>query len=359
MLVSGWRRSADAQHVRRPSPALFLTVIALLFCLLLFLIGAIGLSLALQHQLGGNLSRIPGAFAGLTNRPQRPTEGSAARAVNILVLGTDRRSPVPTTGTDARAAEWLPGAQRSDTIMVVHIDGDRRGVSVISIPRDSWVDVPGFGHAKINAAFSWDGPALAIRTVEHLTGLHIDHLAVVDWAGFSALTDALGGVEVDVPNTVYDSSHKVTWRAGWHRLDGAAALDYVRMRYGLPGGDFDRIHRQQYFLHQLMRTTLHESLWTHPMRTYHLLDVLTQHLSVDSGWSESSMSSLALSLRSLRSSQVHYLTVPVAGTGYAGAQSVVWLNRAANRSLWSAVREDQVERWLAEHPTEHLPRSVS
>jgi len=355
-----WRSGTEADaRAPRQDPALFLTVLALLVCLLLALLGAITLSLALKMQLARNITPIPGAFAGLHHRPARVTTGTAARAVNILVMGTDRRSTVATTGSDARAREWVMGAQRSDTIMVVHIDGNRRGASVISIPRDSWVDVPGHGRAKINAAFSYAGPSLAVSTVERLTGLRIDHLAVVDWAGFSALTDALGGVEVDVPGTVYDSSHKVTWTAGRHRLDGAAALDYVRMRYGLPGGDFDRIRRQQYFLHQLLHTILRESLWAHPVRSYHLLDALTAHLSVDAGWSRSDMTELLASMRGLHSGDVNYLTVPVRGTGYVGDQSVVWLDDADNRSLWRAVRSDRVERWLRAHPGSTLHGHVA
>jgi len=346
-----WRSGREVEAgTRRQDPALFLTVLALLMCLLLVLLGAIALSVTLKTQLVKNITPIEGVFAGLQHRPARVTTGTAARAVNILVMGTDRRSAVATTGADARAPEWVMGAQRSDTIMVVHIDGDRRGASVISIPRDSWVEVPGHGRTKINAAFSYAGPSLAVSTVERLTGLRIDHLAVVDWAGFSALTDALGGVEVDVPGTVYDSSHKVTWTAGRHRLDGAAALDYVRMRYGLPGGDFDRIRRQQYFLHQLLHTILRESVWAHPVRSYHLLDTLTAHLSVDAGWSRDDMAELLVSLHGLHSDEVHYLTVPIRGTGYVGDQSVVWLDAAGNRSLWRAVRSDHVERWLRAHP---------
>lgn len=350
---------AHNDTAKRPNPVVFWTVMSLLTGLLLVLVGAVVLSLTLQARLGDNVHHFGGAFKGLTDRPGRPRSGVAKDAVNILVLGTDRRSRVPTTGTGARASDWVYGAQRSDTIMLLHIDGDRRGASVISIPRDSWVPIPGYGHAKINAAFSWAGPSLAVRTIEGLTGVRIDHLAVVDWSGFSALTNALGGVEVDVPHTVYDPSERVTWRSGWHRLDGARALDYVRMREGLPGGDFDRIHRQQYFLHQVLRASLHGSLWAHPVRTYRLLDVLTRHLSVDAGWSRSAMLALLASLRGLQSSDVHYLTVPVRGTGWADEQSVVWLAPAADRSLWRAVRDDHVERWLRAHPGSVLKSQVS
>ena len=110
--------------------------------------------------------------------------------------------------------------------MVLHIDGDRGGGSIISIPRDSWVTVPGYGQAKINVAFSYAGPSLT--------------------------ADTLGGVEVNIPETTYDSMRKKKWTAGRHKLDGAETLTYVRQRYGLPGGDFDRIKRQQNVMRTLM-----------------------------------------------------------------------------------------------------------
>ena len=312
----------------------------------------------LQHHLTSNIKRVDDVFTGLPHRPDRPA-GPAGHAVNILVLGTDRRSAVPTTGSEARAAEWLPGEQRSDTIMVVHIDADRRGVSVISIPRDSWVQVPGYGSAKINAAFSFAGPSLAVATVEELTGLRIDHLAVIDWAGFMDLTDAAGGVTVTVPRTVTDSARGITWTAGEHTLDGEKALAYVGERYGLPGGDLDRVRRQQSFLRLLMQDSLHTKMRKDPKMVYDFLDTVTRHLTVDSGWSTRDMARLAMSLRNLRSADIRYLTVPVAGLGWAGDQSIVRLDRRQDARLWGAVREDRVAGWLERHPEVETPAIVN
>ena len=120
--------------------------------------------------------------------------------------------------------------------MILHIDADREGASLISIPRDSWVNVPGYGHNKINAAFSLAGPSLAVETVEDLTGVRIDHLAVVDWEGFRSLIDTVGGVTVTVPRTVEDPHNDVVWTKGRHPLNGAAGADLLRQRYGLPDG---------------------------------------------------------------------------------------------------------------------------
>jgi len=330
----------------------------LLVCLGLLGVAAGGAALWMQHHLSANIDRVDDVFTGLQDRPARPV-GRAGEAVNILVLGTDRRSDVPTTGSDAQAPGWLPGEQRSDTIMVVHIDADRRGASVISIPRDSWVPVPGHESAKINAAFSYAGPGLAVATVEQLTGLRIDHLAVIDWSGFEDLTDAVGGVTVVVPQTVTDTARGITWPAGEYRLDGKQALDYVGQRYGLPGGDLSRVERQQSFLRQLMRDSLHQEMRKDPTLLYDFLDTVTQHLSIDAGWSMRDMARLALSMRNMRSADIRYATAPVAGLGWVGDQSIVRLDQRGNARLWRAVREDRAEAWLDRHSEVETPDVVN
>lgn len=318
-----------------------------------------GAGIYLQHKLDDQITRIDNAFTGLKNRPAKAVSGNAAKAVNVLLMGTDRRSSAQTTGSDATAKEWIAGAQRTDTLMILHIDGDRRAASVISIPRDAWVVVPGHGTNKINAAFSFAGPSLAVQTVENLTGLRIDHLAVIDWDGFKQLTDALGGVTLDIPKTVHDHYRNITWTAGRHTLDGAEALDYVGQRAGLPGGDFDRIHRQQYFLRTLLGNTLHQEFRREPKRVYDVLDTVTKNLSVDRGWSIGAMRNLAFSLRNLRSADIQFMTVPVNGTGMEDRQSVVYLDAGRDDELWSAVREDRVAAWLAANPGSGVPAAVS
>ena len=309
-------------------------------------------------QLNHNLDRVHGVFDGLTHRPQKPSTGPGAEAVNILVLGTDRRSTVPTTGSDAEADAWEAGAQRSDAMMILHVSGDRRSASVISIPRDSWVQVPGYGMAKINAAFSYGGLPLTVATVEHLTGVRIDHLVLADWAGFASMTDALGGVRVTVPQTVTDSARNVTWTAGEHVLDGDQALDYVGQRYGLPLGDLDRVRRQQAVLRALATQTLQKNPLSSPVQVYRLLASATEHLSVDDGWSTREMAQTLISLHALRGSAISYLTAPVAGFGREGDQSVVHLDQHTGSGLWGAVVSDDVGTWVASHRSSVTPNVV-
>ncbi|EGD40510.1 transcriptional regulator [Nocardioidaceae bacterium Broad-1] len=330
----GWRRA------RKP-------LIGLLVCLLLLCAVALTGILWLQAKVEGNINRLPDTFTGLTDRPAKPTSGSAADAVNILVLGTDTRSDAPTTG--AEAPGWQPGQARSDTMLLVHLDGDRRSASVVSIPRDSWVDIPGHGKGKVNWAYSFGGPTLTVETVEKMTDVRIDHLAVIDWDGFKALTDAVGGVDIDIPKTVYDSARGVRWEAGRHHLDGEEALLYVRQRYGLQDGDLDRVARQQAFLRTLLKQTLNQELRKNPEQVLDLLTLFSEHASVDDDWSTTQMAKLVASLRNLRTDDISYLTVPTDGTGMVGDQSVVRLDPSRDRDLWRAVREDRMGEWVEEN----------
>jgi LCP family protein required for cell wall assembly len=312
-------------------------------CLLLLCAAALAGTLWLRAKVEANIQRLPDTFTGLTDRPAKPTSGPAADAMNILVLGTDTRSDAPTTG--AEAPGWKPGQARSDTMMLVHLDGDRRSASVISIPRDSWVDIPGHGKGKVNWAYSFGGPNLTVETVEQMTDVRIDHLTVIDWDGFQALTDAIGGVDIDVPKTVYDSARDVRWEAGRHHLNGEEALLYVRQRYGLQDGDLDRVARQQAFLRTLLKQTLEQELRKDPEQVLDLLTLFSKHASVDDDWSTTQMARLAASLRNLRTADISYLTVPTDGTGMVGDQSVVRLDPSRDRDLWRAVREDRMGDW--------------
>jgi LCP family protein required for cell wall assembly len=301
----------------------------------------------LAHRLDRQVQTVD-VFAGLEERPE-PASDAAAGAMNILLLGTDGRTDGEATTGSGATGSWTPGEQRADTMMLLHLSADRRSASVVSIPRDSWVRIPGHGKAKVNAAFSQGGPRLSVQTVEKLTGVRIDHVAWVDWAGFEEIGDLLGGVEVYVPETVHDSARDHTWTKGTHLLSGEEALLYVRQRYGLPGGDLDRVKRQQYVLRSILRGLRQSVDPKNPKKAYDLLDIITRHLTVDSGFSGGDLRGLALDLARMPSSDLTFFTAPVAGLGREGAQSVVHLDKRKGRQLWEAMRADEMDVWLAEN----------
>jgi len=342
-------RPADKPRRRRR----LVKVLVLLLAIGLVLTGGlVGTLYYTSERLAGQTQRLPDVFTMPDDqRPVPPSPGQAGdKAMNILLAGSDRRAAGPTTGnTVSSGAEWVPGLQRSDTMMVLHLTADRRAAYLVSIPRDSWVDIPGKGRNKLNAAFSLGGPSLYVQTVEKLTGLRIDHLAVIDWQGFRQLTDALGGVTLDVATD--DGSVQKT-------MNGEQALTYVRERYNLPGGDFDRIKRQQHFLRALMQQTLARDTLSNPVKLTRALDAVTKNLTVDEEFTSGEMRDLALSARNLRGQGVSFLTAPVRGTGREGKQSVVYLDTGRSRGLWQAVRSDDLPTWLAANPKSKLGTAV-
>jgi LCP family protein required for cell wall assembly len=331
-----------------PPPAprrrlLIRVLLAAAAAVVLFVGGAAGLFFERQRAYDRNIQRVPGAFPAESDRPAR----APGRAQNWLLVGSDRRADQATTGRDANEPRWRRGAQRADTIMLVHLPADRGRIYLLSFPRDSWVPIRGHGNAKLNAAFSFGGPPLLIATIERLTGVRVDHFAILDFEGFRSMTDALGGVQVRVARTVWDPARKVVWPAGIHHLDGARALDFVRQRHNLPGGDLGRIKRQQAFLKALAGQVVERGTLANPLKLNAFLEASTKAVSVDESLTISRLRSLALQFRSVRAGDVVFVTVPVAGTGTQSRQSVVYLHRAKGQPLYRALRTDAVEGYLA------------
>jgi LCP family protein required for cell wall assembly len=263
------------------------------------------------------------------------------------LVGSDLRAVQATTGLDANEPLWRYGAQRADTIMLVHLPADRGRVYLVSFPRDAWVPIQGHGNAKLNAAFSFGGPPLLITTIERLTGVRVDHFAILDFEGFRSMTDALGGVTVRVVRTVRDPARQVVWPAGTHHLDGARALDFVRQRHNLPGGDLGRIKRQQAFLKALAGQVVDRGTLANPLKLNAFLEASTKAVSVDESLTISRLRSLALQFRPVHAGDIVFVTAPIAGMGTEGRQSVVYLDLVKGRPLYRALRADVVEEYLA------------
>ncbi|MDP9444820.1 MAG: LCP family protein [Actinomycetota bacterium] len=332
-------------------------VIAALVALLLVLAAAVA---GFAFYLNAQIDEVARYESKLREplRPPPPT-GEAAEAQNILLLGTDKGHG-ETIEDELADGRWTPGAFRSDTVMIVHLPADRDEAYLVSIPRDSYVRVPGFGRQKVNAAFSFGGPDLAMRTIEDLTGVYLDHVAMIDWTGFRHLTSAIGGVEVTVAETFFDPKNNRTWQAGSHQLEGQEALDYVRTRYGLENGDFDRIKRQQNFLRAVMRKTVSNGTLANPVKLTNLVQAITDAATVDAGWTTAEIRETALDLRHLRSNDVVYLTAPTRGyRDVQGIGSVVLLAQKESRALWRSLRTDDVGAYLDKYGGERLPDAAA
>ncbi|MBE0428826.1 MAG: LCP family protein [Thermoleophilia bacterium] len=193
----------------------------------------------LDREVRASNARVPDDVAPVL---ARPAGSISSTPVNILFLGTDQRPGEPA---------------RADTILLMRVNGRSKTMSQLSIPRDTLADIPGYGEEKINSAYAYGGPSLMIEAVEDLTGIPIHHFVELDFAGFPAIVDTLGGVDINVPAAI-DSQYpagydwtEVHFDAGPQRMDGERALVYVRVRYS--DDDFQRMGRQQQFMEALQR----------------------------------------------------------------------------------------------------------
>ncbi len=221
-----------------------------------------------------NLNRVD-AFASGTDRPGR------SMATNWLLVGSDSRAGL----TDEEAANLSTGAgdfgQRTDTIMIAHFPlfGKAR---LVSIPRDSYVSIPGHGQDKINAAYSFGGAPLLAQTVEQNTGIRIDHYMEIGFGGFASIVDAMGGIEMCPAEAIQDPLAGLDIQAGCQKFDGATGLGYVRTR-ATAMGDLDRVARQREFMGAMMKRVKSPAVWLNPWRWYRLGSTGAKALTVDSG----------------------------------------------------------------------------
>ncbi|HEU0238631.1 MAG TPA: LCP family protein [Micromonosporaceae bacterium] len=282
-------------------------------------------------------STIPGP------RPAKVNDGSE----NILLLGSDSRNAART----ADLSGW-----RTDTIILMHVTADHKHAYLISIPRDSWVHIPksmsqpnrGNTNAKINAAFSWGGVPLTVETIEQFTNVYIDHVVLINFAGFKEVTDALGGVDMYVEKTI-KSIHSPyrTYTKGTHHFTGSEALDYVRQRYQYADGDLTRVKHQQEFLKAIMDKATSTGTLTNLGKMNSFLDALSKAVLVDKGFD---LGSMAWQLHSLRSSDMTFLTSPTSGFATeADGESAVVVDKAKAAALYAAVRNDTVASWVKDN----------
>lgn len=268
----------------------------------------------------------------------------AQDAKNILILGSDTRDPTNT------------GGSRSDTIIVAHLPKDRSSAQLVSIPRDTWVNVPkskdgkhGGRDAKINAAYAWGGIPLMVQTVEKFTGVRIDNVAIVDFAGFKEIVDALGGVQINVEEG-FTSTHSLLpggrreFKAGRQNMDGAQALDYARERFAFKDGDFARIRHQQQVIRAILDKAASGGTLANPAKLTAFIKASADAVSVDRTLS---LLDMGTELRHLRSGNLTFVTSPTQGTGRVGSESVVFADKEKAKKFYDAVRQDAVPEILS------------
>ena len=275
---------------------------------------------------------ITDAFPDDEFRPPPGLEGT----VTILLLGSDTRGEV---GRSLSAAI----GDRSDAMILVRLSGDRQHVTLMSMMRDSWVEIPGRGENKINAALAFGGVPLAVQTVENLVGVRVDHVAIIDFEGFKALTDSLGGVTIDNQRAFTPTElPSVSFPRGEITLNGEEALAYVRDRMSFADGDFQRVRNQQTFLRGLANTLLTRVSLTNPAQTLRLVDSLSPYMARDPGLTSEVIVGVAGSLRGVTSDSVTSFTMPTTGTGAIRGQSVVLVDFDELEKVTEMFRDDTV-----------------
>jgi LCP family protein required for cell wall assembly len=295
-------------------------------------------------KLNSNLKNVDINQALGADRPTKVDNGSE----NILVLGSDTRS-----GSNKKLGGGTDdGSARSDTAMIVHVYKGHKKASVVSIPRDTLVERPSCTDTKgvthdaasgvmFNSAYSTGGAACAVKTVEAITGIRMDHYLEVDFSGFEKLIDDLGGVSVTTTKDIKDPDSHLNLAAGTHTLDGKQALGLVRTRHGVgDGSDLGRIQLQQAFIKALVDQVKHIGVLSNPKKLYDLADTATRAVTTDSEiGSVSDLASFANGLKGISSSNMRMVTMPVQYDA-ANANRVL-VDKAKSELVWKALKDDR------------------
>jgi LCP family protein required for cell wall assembly len=329
---SGPDDDATTPKRRRLLPKILIGVAVLL-------VAAMGAGLlyaaTIDRSLTTNLNRgveLPTDESSL--RP--PKEANETGTLNYVLLGSDSRDP----GNE--------GNGRSDTILVVHLNAKRNKAYIISFPRDMWVNVPGYGRNKINAAFAFGGAPLAVRTLEDLTGVRMDHVVLIDFEGFIRLTEDLDGVTVTNKNAF--SSHGFDYPEGKITIAGEEALWFVRERKLLPGGDLARAENQRNVIKAIVQKGLSAQVISDPRTFISFVGDVAKHLTVDNDLSDAEIRRTALSLR-LTGKDIELLQAPISGFDTTGdGQSIDVVDKAKMAELAQAMKKDKLSEYLKKYP---------
>ena len=338
----------DAAPAKRKMRGWKKALIGLGVLLLILVVGVTGGGFYLYHRYDHKVSRqdlLPDA-AGTGQDDQQREQNWKSGPLNLLLLGSDSRATTP--------GGVSPIGERSDTIMLVHIAKDRKSATIISIPRDSYVNVPAGGSwkggkNKINAAFAFGGAKLAVTTVHQLTGVPVDGAMIANFASIQELVDAVGGVNVCVPYDVRSTFSSKVWKTGCHDMSGDETEEFMRQRYEVPGGDFGRMYNQQLVVKAVIAKAEKGDLLTNPLKLDDLMSTAAEALTVDQ---DLDLQKLALAVKGIRVGNITTATVPYTSADLkTRAGTAVQLDMGRARAMFAAVRNDTIGQYLRDNPS--------
>ncbi|WP_314224857.1 LCP family protein [Streptomyces zaehneri] len=271
----------------------------------------------------------------------------AGEGTNYLIVGSDSRE-----GMSAEEKKELhtgsAEGKRTDSMMILHTGSN--GDTLISLPRDSDVEIPTFvgsesgktykgtgRHVKLNAAYAEDGPELLVRTVEFNTGLRIDHYVEIGFAGFANIVDSVGGVEIDIPQDIKDTKSGADFKKGKQTLNGEEALAFVRTRYALAGSDLDRTKNQQKFLAALANQVATPGTVLNPFKLYPTMSAGLDTLIVDKDMGLYDLGSMFFAMKGVNSGDGKSMNMPISGST---GGNLVW-DKAKVKTLVSQLKNDE------------------
>lgn len=289
-------------------------------------------------------------FNGIEKRPEKKST-----AMNYLLVGSDTREGLSKAELKALRVGSVATAagKRSDTMLLVHISKARDKAVMISIPRDTFALIPEHTsktgklipavYSKINSSFNWGGAPLLIQTIEEMTELKIDHYIEINFAGFARIVDSIGGVEICTKKNINDPKSHLVLEAGVHTLNGIESLKYVRTREFDGMGDIGRMQRQQAFMSAVLRKATSAGVLLNPVTMASFINSALSAVTTDSELKNSELIALAKQMKSLSTSSVRTLTVPLSDLNYYsnGVTSAVLWDPVLAPQLWTRLREDQ------------------
>lgn len=319
--------------------------VLLITVLVLAMVTGLG-TIWLYRHLNNNINVLDPS-AQMSNRPDKIEVEGPKEPLNILVMGSDSRDC-----EGCNIDNLTGGGQRSDTTILLHVSADRQRAYGISIPRDSMVDrpdcrtedgetIPGADYVMWNEAFGLGGPACTMQQFEQLTGVHLDHFVVVNFEGFKDMVDAVGGVEMCIPEPIEDPAHGINIEAGTRELEGTEALNYVRARYTVGNGsDTGRMKRQQAFIASMTSSVVSAGTLARPDRLIRFLNAATASLTVDPGLKNIvKIADLGVQFRDTGLDKIQFITIPNMPDP-SDPNRLVWTEPQAS-DVWDKIAHDE------------------